>query len=253
MGWRFRKSVKILPGFRLNFGKRGITSATFGGKWFKTNVSGKGVRNTASLPGTGISHTSYTPHNSSRSQGGSVQRIPSPPIWFCPNCGFENVHGRQTCSYCQYFNAPYQPHRFQYGSAPSSNTTAWVTAMGGGVALAIVLGFCGICGLMSIVTPDRSAPGSVQSTKPVAVVTTPSPTPTVSPTPTRKGKKGKAANKVEQDPLYAVPPAVPSYDRQQQTYSRQPRSNGFIRGPRGGCYYINSRGNKTYVDRSLCG
>jgi endonuclease YncB( thermonuclease family) len=26
----------------------------------------------------------------------------------------------------------------------------------------------------------------------------------------------------------------------------------YIRGPRGGCYYINSKGNKTYVDRSLC-
>lgn len=26
----------------------------------------------------------------------------------------------------------------------------------------------------------------------------------------------------------------------------------YIRGPRGGCYYINRNGNKTYVDRSLC-
>lgn len=26
----------------------------------------------------------------------------------------------------------------------------------------------------------------------------------------------------------------------------------YIRGPRGGCYYVNSRGKKTYVDRSLC-
>ncbi len=26
----------------------------------------------------------------------------------------------------------------------------------------------------------------------------------------------------------------------------------YIRGPRGGCYYINSHGSKTYVDRSLC-
>lgn len=26
----------------------------------------------------------------------------------------------------------------------------------------------------------------------------------------------------------------------------------YIRGPRGGCYYINSNGNKTYVDRSIC-
>ncbi|WP_298539480.1 hypothetical protein [uncultured Aquimarina sp.] len=26
----------------------------------------------------------------------------------------------------------------------------------------------------------------------------------------------------------------------------------YIRGSRGGCYYINSNGNKTYVDRSIC-
>lgn len=29
-------------------------------------------------------------------------------------------------------------------------------------------------------------------------------------------------------------------------------SRSYVRGPRGGCYYINSSGNKTYVDRSLC-
>ncbi|MCE7069063.1 hypothetical protein LZG74_02035 [Dyadobacter sp. CY327] len=32
---------------------------------------------------------------------------------------------------------------------------------------------------------------------------------------------------------------------------RAPRTS-YITGPRGGCYYINSNGNKTYVDRSLC-
>ncbi len=30
------------------------------------------------------------------------------------------------------------------------------------------------------------------------------------------------------------------------------RYRTYIKGTRGGCYYINSRGNKTYVDRSLC-
>ncbi|WP_299444086.1 hypothetical protein [uncultured Aquimarina sp.] len=29
-------------------------------------------------------------------------------------------------------------------------------------------------------------------------------------------------------------------------------SKRYIRGSRGGCYYINSNGNKTYVDRSIC-
>jgi len=33
---------------------------------------------------------------------------------------------------------------------------------------------------------------------------------------------------------------------------KQLRSRRYIRGPRGGCYYINSNKNKVYVDRSLC-
>lgn len=33
----------------------------------------------------------------------------------------------------------------------------------------------------------------------------------------------------------------------------RPTYRNYIRGPRGGCYYINSSGNKTYVDRSMCG
>lgn len=52
-------------------------------------------------------------------------------------------------------------------------------------------------------------------------------------------------------------PAVPSVRRRRTVPSYTPSySSGggrsYIRGPRGGCYYINSNGNKTYVDRSLC-
>ncbi|RFC31997.1 MAG: hypothetical protein DID92_2727745583 [Candidatus Nitrotoga sp. SPKER] len=33
----------------------------------------------------------------------------------------------------------------------------------------------------------------------------------------------------------------------------RPKSNHtYITGPRGGCYYVNSNGHKTYVDRTLC-
>jgi hypothetical protein len=41
-------------------------------------------------------------------------------------------------------------------------------------------------------------------------------------------------------------PATHKYSR------RRSSSREYIRGPRGGCYYINSNGNKTYVDRSMC-
>ena len=78
MGWRFRKSVKILPGVRLNFGKGGFTSTTIGGRWLKTNVSGRGVKHTLSAPGTGVSYQTDTGRAApatrepgSRSNGGS--------------------------------------------------------------------------------------------------------------------------------------------------------------------------------------
>lgn len=66
MGWRFRKSVKILPGVRLNFGKGGFTSTTLGGRWFKSNVSGRGVRHTVSVPGTGVSYQTDTGRGDAR-------------------------------------------------------------------------------------------------------------------------------------------------------------------------------------------
>lgn len=44
-------------------------------------------------------------------------------------------------------------------------------------------------------------------------------------------------------------PAVESYSPPSYT---PPSSSRYILGPRGGCYYINRNGNKTYVDRSLC-
>jgi hypothetical protein len=43
---------------------------------------------------------------------------------------------------------------------------------------------------------------------------------------------------------------TPSYSELPKTSSAS--SNGYIRGPRGGCYYINSRGNKAYAERGLC-
>lgn len=36
------------------------------------------------------------------------------------------------------------------------------------------------------------------------------------------------------------------------TNSNKSTGRTYIRGTRGGCYYINSKGNKTYVERSLC-
>jgi Protein of unknown function (DUF4236) len=56
MAFLFRRSIKIAPGLRLNFGKRGV-SASAGPRGATINVSQAGVRATTSLPGTGLSYS----------------------------------------------------------------------------------------------------------------------------------------------------------------------------------------------------
>ncbi|MGA3294266.1 MAG: DUF4236 domain-containing protein [Candidatus Acidiferrales bacterium] len=53
MGWRFRKSFRVLPGVRLNLSKSGL-SATVGVAPFHVNVGPRGVYGDVSIPGTGI-------------------------------------------------------------------------------------------------------------------------------------------------------------------------------------------------------
>jgi hypothetical protein len=56
MGFRFRRSIKILPGIRLNVGKRGV-STSIGVRGAHITVGHGQVRETVGLPGTGISYT----------------------------------------------------------------------------------------------------------------------------------------------------------------------------------------------------
>lgn len=54
MGFRFSKSIRILPGVRINLSKTGA-SLSVGGKGASVNASRRGIRTTAGLPGTGMS------------------------------------------------------------------------------------------------------------------------------------------------------------------------------------------------------
>lgn len=56
MGFRFSKSVRILPGVRLNLSKTGV-SASIGRPGATVNVSKRGVRGTVGVPGSGLSYS----------------------------------------------------------------------------------------------------------------------------------------------------------------------------------------------------
>ena len=62
MAFRFRRSVKILPGVRLNFSKSGI-STTFGGRGFSVTKGKNGTYQNVGIPGTGISYRSKISSN----------------------------------------------------------------------------------------------------------------------------------------------------------------------------------------------
>lgn len=56
MGFRFRRSVRLLPGVRLNFSRSGV-STTVGGRGASVTVGKRGARANVSIPGTGMSYS----------------------------------------------------------------------------------------------------------------------------------------------------------------------------------------------------
>ena len=56
MGFRFRKTIKLFPGVKLNFSKSGV-STSIGGPGATINISKRGTRGTVGIPGTGVSYS----------------------------------------------------------------------------------------------------------------------------------------------------------------------------------------------------
>jgi hypothetical protein len=56
MGFRFRRPIRILPGIRLNIGRRGV-STSVGVRGAHVTVGHGQVRETVGVPGSGLSYT----------------------------------------------------------------------------------------------------------------------------------------------------------------------------------------------------
>ncbi len=66
MSFRFRKSIRIMPGVRVNVGKRGA-SVSVGTRGARTTVGKKGTRTTMGLPGSGLSFSEFHPRRAASS------------------------------------------------------------------------------------------------------------------------------------------------------------------------------------------
>src|SRR5437868_789287 len=72
MGFRFRRSFKIIPGVRLNLSGSGA-SVSLGPRGLHYTIGRHGTRTTVGVPGSGISWTAYQPY----STGGSPPPLPN--------------------------------------------------------------------------------------------------------------------------------------------------------------------------------
>lgn len=59
MGFRFRKSIKILPGLKINLTHKGISSASIGKPGASVNIEKKGTQTSVGIPGTGLSYSKH--------------------------------------------------------------------------------------------------------------------------------------------------------------------------------------------------
>ncbi len=79
MGFRFRKSVKLFPGVKLNFSMTGV-SASVVRPGATVNVSSRGAKATVGIPGTGISYSENIPSQAARSSEGFPFARQRPPV-----------------------------------------------------------------------------------------------------------------------------------------------------------------------------
>ncbi len=110
MAFRFKKSIKILPGVKVNLNKDSI-SMSVGPRGAKVTVNSKGgMRQTAGLPGTGLSVTSYEnlvtseTYNSGQQPINDVELNSESIVFKCTNCGKElsvdSTWSSATCPFC---------------------------------------------------------------------------------------------------------------------------------------------------------
>lgn len=81
MGWRFRKSFSPLPGVRLNFSPRGISTSVGAGP-FRFYVGSQGAAVTTRIPGTSISYRQpiHLPHPTTPQMPHATPHIPQPDV-----------------------------------------------------------------------------------------------------------------------------------------------------------------------------
>jgi hypothetical protein len=239
MGFGFRKSIKILPGVRVNVSRSGI-STSIGGQGASVNIGKRGTSLSAGVPGTGLSYRERMGGGSgSKGSSGSAGNgclgclgglfvlvvvgtcmgsDPSspPPSYPALSTGYETSAPPAPVTDQLYIHEP-----MNVRSEPNKKGTTLRTLPRG---TAVRLGPKDANGWAPLYDFAGNADGYVYRASD-AVRSYPVPEPTQE-TPKALSSGGTRRSSAE--------------------------SRGYYTGPRGGCYTYSASGRKRYVDRSYC-
>jgi Protein of unknown function (DUF4236) len=167
MGWRFRRSWRVVPGVRFNFGLKSA-SVSFGPRGLHYTVGTRGSRVTAGIPGTGLFWTQNL-SGATRPQRGTQNRpstgataqpqaqqprvvAPSPPVGAqipVPQPPtFAPFAGAQPSRFIQHFSLPLRrsaqntQQAMQLGVATRTHLTIPTWLLWAALAVMVIAGLC---------------------------------------------------------------------------------------------------------------
>jgi hypothetical protein len=233
---RFRKSIRLAPGVRINLSGSGM-STTFGGRGGSVNVGKRGTRATVGIPGTGLS---YSQRVSGAGGGGSNGGAAQAGGYASVGClGFFMLvlvvmcTGPDTPS-----SAPGLAIPPPYSAPVTTETREWFYVHG---ALNVrTAPDKGAARVRTLRRGDYVQLGPKDATGWARLYSLGS----------SEGYVYRASDLVRRQA-----PVAPTPRRAASSGGGSRRSSGgrvYHTGPRGGCYYYNGSGNKQYVDHSYC-
>lgn len=118
MGLRFRKSISIIPGVKLNFGKSGMSVSTGVPGFRKTFHTSGRVTTSVGIPGTGLSYV--TTENKNKTSRNQRQQRSETPTYYEPELESEPVTVPD-------YNEPEESHETSFAEPTTRTVTKAVT------------------------------------------------------------------------------------------------------------------------------
>lgn len=242
---RFRKSIRLAPGVRINLSRSGV-STTFGGRGASVNIGKRGTRATVGIPGTGISFSQLV--GGGGGSGGGASNAGSAQGGGCAGVGCLGLIVLVLLGMCGDSDGPSSADRYParydtpaYTPPVTTETREWFY----------------IHGTLNVRAEPRKSAALVRTLRNGDYVQL---GPRDASGWARLYTSGSGEGYVYRasDLVRRQAPAVRSEASSRSASSgsggsrRSSGSRVYHTGPRGGCYYYNRSGNKQYVDRSYC-